>query len=753
MITKFVKIKNCGIFQDHKWVNDLTPFNKYNLLYGWNGSGKTTLAKILRAIEIKNNTTTFQNAEFELEIADSSKIDHTSAENYPLLRVFNQEFVAANLDLFDATTKPIVFLSEEKVEEKKLLNSSKLELQKITVEITNKISEKRQIESAIEECFKESGKAIKDFLLGTNYANVNHNKSHASKIWATIKATGDDLNQYIKDDDYLIQQKEYTLTNSWKDKIDIAILHKPFNLDQLQVVSDDVRNLWNISLTSNFIERLKQNPDINSWVAKGLQLHKDHNSLKCEFCSQQLPESRIGELENHFSEEYNQLQSKIGKQISLLQAGIRNELSDLSQYLYEEVKERYISTLNQANELIRRSNAVVNHWIEILIDKKNDPFNSNTTFSSTLQPFTQFNGILEELNWIIQRHNQISLNHSKLAEDAKTQIENHYVAQKAKNISLQAKEIHLASVTKSISIAEEKHFKQGETIGALESALKNDTIAIDEINSNLHKFLGRKNIMLRPYEGGGYKLLRENKIAVNLSEGEKTAISLIYFMSKLKENDIKIEDSIVVFDDPISSFDSNHLFSAATFIINNCKSAKQVFVFTHNFWFFKQLRDWMKSKNKRNSEGVESIKSNFYSIQAGQILNAEKALVEPHSEYHFIFSTILRFRDSGNMSIEDSFSIANLIRRLLEAFSSFKTASNAGFNAVLQLAMEKGFDTQQKERIYYFLNKYSHLDRIESFDNTVEPLFEEGKNVVNDVMNLIEKLDTDHYKSMIKACV
>ena len=58
----------------------------------------------------------------------------------------------------------------------------------------------------------------------------------------------------------------------------------------------------------------------------------------------------------------------------------------------------------------------------------------------------------------------------------------------------------------------------------------------------------------------------------------------------------------------------------------------------------------------------------------------------------------------------------------------------------------------QRDRIYYFVQKYSHLDRIESLDNTIEPLLEESLHVVNDVLALIELVDADHYKYMLKAC-
>ena len=99
------------------------------------------------------------------------------------------------------------------------------------------------------------------------------------------------------------------------------------------------------------------------------------------------------------------------------------------------------------------------------------------------------------------------------------------------------------------------------------------------------------------------------------------------------------------------------------------------------------------------------------------------------------------------------FTIANSVRRLLEAFNSFKTSNNSGFDAILQLGVNKrGITEEQKERIYYFIHKYSHLDRIESFDNTIETLFEESKNVVNDVLWLIKKVDEDHYNSMLKVC-
>src|SRR5690606_3519103 len=105
-----------------------------------------------------------------------------------------------------------------------------------------------------------------------------------------------------------------------------------------------------------------------------------------------------------------------------------------------------------------------------------------------------------------------------------------------------------------------------EAIKRLEDELKSDTLAIEEINDNLHKFIGRSDITLERQEEGGYRLKRGGVVAKNLSEGEKTAISLIYFFSKIQENDAVKANQIIILDDPISSFDSNHLFNASSLI-------------------------------------------------------------------------------------------------------------------------------------------------------------------------------------------
>jgi wobble nucleotide-excising tRNase len=258
--------------------------------------------------------------------------------------------------------------------------------------------------------------------------------------------------------------------------------------------------------------------------------------------------------------------------------------------------------------------------------------------------------------------------------------------------------------------------------------------------------------MLERLDQGGYQLKRNGVVARNLSEGEKTAISLIYFFSKIQENDTDLQNLIIVVDDPVSSFDSNHLFNASAYIKNVFEKAQQIFVLTHNFWFFKQVRDWMHKKNDNERKKQRPEVSNMYFVDRGNLKNATPPLMKFHSEYQHVFHTVLNYHQSEACDDATCFAIANAGRRLLEGFNSFKTPDNSGFNSIFDLAKKKGLDNAKRDRVFYFLNKYSHLDRIESFDSAVETLLEEGKNVATDILWMIKKIDCDHYESMLRVC-
>lgn len=586
-------------------------------------------------------------------------------------------------------------------------------------------------------------------MLGTIYANVTYNKKTSSDIWKELLTKEEPIESFELSEEDLTTEKNYTLLNSKKEEIVLTVLPASVDINKIAEVEKEVNKLIGTNISSKVIERLKDNADIGEWVSFGLAIHKLHKSPNCEFCGEPLKKERIEALEGHYSKEYGELINGITEQVTKLEKGIRAELVNENHSLYENLRDRYDIAITDTNNKLQLVNAKINEWIKRLSDKKTNPFSIAEVAVPDSSVFSDFNTELEKLKAVIEEHNKISLSHKELAEAAKKKIEYHFVSQSAITEKLKdtEKAIDDTNAKKDAEIAAATLLTEG--IKKLEDELKSDTLAIGEINTSLHKFLGRNDITLERQAEGGYQLKRGRVIARNLSEGEKTAISLIYFFSKIQENDASIANQIIILDDPISSFDSNHLFNASSLIKKSSTGAKQLFVLTHNFWFFKQVRDWMV---KKNGSKTDPDVSHFYLAKQGVLTDAGNSLIKFHSEYHYVFHAVLNYQDIDDLDESVCFTIANSVRRLLEAFTSFKTPDNGNFNGALQLGEKKGLSTQQKERIFYFINKYSHLDRIESFDNTIETLFEEGKNVVNDVLWLIKKVDEDHYKSMLKVC-
>jgi wobble nucleotide-excising tRNase len=82
--------------------------------------------------------------------------------------------------------------------------------------------------------------------------------------------------------------------------------------------------------------------------------------------------------------------------------------------------------------------------------------------------------------------------------------------------------------------------------------------------------LGRDEISIEvtsETSGERFRLMRSEKVARNLSEGEKTAISFSFFLTKLLEFPT-LEEIIIYIDDPISSLDSNHVFQINSILKN-----------------------------------------------------------------------------------------------------------------------------------------------------------------------------------------
>ena len=153
------KPNNFGIFKDFKWSEDIPEFSKYNLIYGWNRSGKTTLSRLFTVLNKKtldcneypksSNFTVLCNGEEYSQ-------DNIQDSSIPI-RVFNSFFVEENLrfDNENQTCEPILYISEEDIENKKKLELLKVESEKHRQE-HEKLQTTKNTKTKEEDSFRES---------------------------------------------------------------------------------------------------------------------------------------------------------------------------------------------------------------------------------------------------------------------------------------------------------------------------------------------------------------------------------------------------------------------------------------------------------------------------------------------------------------------------------------------------------------------------------------------------------------------
>jgi wobble nucleotide-excising tRNase len=195
--------------------------------------------------------------------------------------------------------------------------------------------------------------------------------------------------------------------------------------------------------------------------------------------------------------------------------------------------------------------------------------------------------------------------------------------------------------------------------------------SVNEINNILNSF-GFKNFKLATTsEKGNYGIVRENgeDVKDTLSEGEKTFITFLYFYQLLKGSNNKediVTDKVVVIDDPISSLDSNVLFMVSSLvrqimfdIKNNSSDIKQLFVFTHNIYFHKEIT--FNQGKKSYGEGT------FWIVRKRN----NRSFIQKYLENPIKTSYELLWKELKNIENQSIVSTQNVMRRILENYFKF----------------------------------------------------------------------------------
>lgn len=287
-----------------------------------------------------------------------------------------------------------------------------------------------------------------------------------------------------------------------------------------------------------------------------------------------------------------------------------------------------------------------------------------------------------------------------------------------------------------------------QELAALERDVTSALPTVNGINETLRQF-GFTGFKLRTAGDRDhlYEIVRDNGMdaGLSLSEGERSFVSFLYFYHRLKGSlspSGVTSDRIVVFDDPVSSLDSDVLFVVGSLIRKIAKEAcegtgqiKQVFVLTHNIYFHKEV----SFDSKRGSDVCRAHET-FWIVRK---IGGFSALVK-HPNNPIKTSYELLWQEVRN-PVRSNMTIQNTLRRIVENY--FRILGNIDTDDIVN-----GFSGQEQQicaSLFSWVNDGSHNAHDDLYLSMDESMVSRYLDVFKRVFE--EHGHHGHYRMMMRA--
>lgn len=345
------------------------------------------------------------------------------------------------------------------------------------------------------------------------------------------------------------------------------------------------------------------------------------------------------------------------------------------------------------------------------------------------------NGAKESLRFCLSSESNLS---NETIKDIKEQIENH-------NFEIRAFTRYINSLQRELGEYSSSVFDKD--IQLINKYLKKFTPHI-QLGEFSKKHAGEKQLV-------SYSLLvngevvnferksssRKRSFKYSLSEGDKSAFALAFFLAQLEKTDLK--DKIIVFDDPLSSFDQARRYATVNQLIRISERCKQLFVFTHHIDFAKVL----SRRLERNS--TISLKIQKKSNQSSITYHDIEA--ETLDDLFKDITVLNDYISNGAKNELEKREIARCIRPTIEGIMRIKFFGDIKHNEWLGDMIKKIRESNENDRLYRLrslleeisdVNEYSkefhHCDPTESLDSMISD--EELRFYVSQTLRLIDKI-------------
>ncbi|RQS50242.1 AAA family ATPase [Burkholderia sp. Bp8986] len=769
-IQRIQKLQGYRIFRDFRW-EGIPDFGRYNLIYGWNGAGKTSISTLFRSLQQKTVPDSGV-VEFVIDGNVVTGSDFTSAK-LPAIRVFNRDFV--NRSVFEMpgqSLPPVFYIGEDSAEKQKRIAELQTKRDELSAQLSANEKKKKAGTDELNAFCTNQARSIRNLLLGDPRYN-NYEAPRFKELMQRLKSAVEAPAQ---------------LEVSERQRLEEALAGKPmpalpvpsFASIKLGELTSAIGTELGKTVVASTIQELVDAPDVASWVEGGMRLH-EHGETHCHFCKQQLDSARVAALEAHFNDHFKAQQQRLSALLSSVEslrekARTREipERAALYPHLRDEF-ERVVGNLNAQSLLIEM---FLDRLKEAVLAKTADPFSrleiknyvSAVDFESDSALVKLAEIVINGLNVmgiavgmagadaiirLVESHNEYTENFQKSASAARAQLEIDEGVKVFPEWSIREKMV--TDLTTSNDDVRKKIGPIGDDIANLKREIRQHLKPAEELNREMAAYLGRDELRFETKDTG-YTIMRGSNPAMHLSDGERTAIAFMYFLKTLRDADFDIKNGVVVIDDPVSSLDANSLYCAFGYMKDRTRDAKQIFVLTHNFGFFRQVKNWFNyagGLRDRPYDPAKSKNAHFYMLamrihdgqRSAYLRTLDPLLHEYESEYHYLFRCVKAGAESAApKSLADVYGLPNIARRLLESFLAFRVPGRAG-NLAQQLEALEG-DPAAKARVIRFLHTHSHMEQISEPEHDLSVL-SEAPAVLTDLLALLQANDKQHYDAMM----
>lgn len=630
------------------WPEDL-PAGCKTVVYGHNGSGKSTLSELLLSLAEGSSAAPVV---WEDDDKQRANVATGGTSPSPAMAVFTRKWVEGNLSAFldGASASAIVTLGREaidaKEEEKRLVG----EIETLRAQAMD--AEKQRVGAAhkIDALARSVQDQIVAQLRAFDYNHFTRNRYSVPRVQEDLRSYRGEFPDSDAHAEALKRLGEGTPAPV------AEVLPPPAGVAEKLA---GLAGLLAETPTRVAIAALDGNPSAQTWVERGLGLHEGVD--RCLFCDGQVSKERRAQLARHFDESWLQMRDNAKE----LLTSVTREKQALSGWhaslpavtnLAGDLQAVYADAVRDAEDEVNARVAALEAVEDVLDAKAADPSATPAVPDWSVLWTAMSTTVLAQA---VSEHNDRVRRHEEVTVERKQTVLDHLIGSQTetfRTLEQQADDLADTSATrkKAVALAE----RQLDKVRQAQFTTKD---MADTLTRDLARVYGKDHLSVAvTADGKSYACRRGDKPGTDLSEGERTTLSLLYFLRNLEDEQVPGGDPsqrIVVIDDPSSSLDREALFATHQWLIDTLKGFGQYIVLTHDFSL---LRLFIKSQNNAWGKSMKRIaqgdaeetrfpKVSFLEMYAAtangerrsKVAKLPRLLLNSTSEYAYLFAMVM----------------------------------------------------------------------------------------------------------------